>query len=214
MKRLSSINFRKGLTLIELAVVTALLGVIFTGIFSTYFAALKISKNSSPKNGTSRQSIFYALENIRSTFTQAFFIDGHKRLIFIGKQDGTQGARLDRVVFAAVHPNSEETGTPAVREVSFFVKPMGENSPNYYLIRREDEMVDANPESGGIEHVLLDSVISFQLKYSHRGDKWLDEWNHKDTKKLPRLIRIEIIALVGDTEMKYESLAYPGLFYK
>ncbi|MDX1957984.1 MAG: type II secretion system protein GspJ [Leptospiraceae bacterium] len=205
---------RKGLTLIELAVVTAILGVIFTGIFSTYFAALKISKDSSPKFGTSRQSIFYALENIRTTFNQAFYIDGHKRLIFQGKPEGVQGARLDRVVFAAVHPNSEETGTPAVREVGFFMKPMGENSPYYYLIRREDEMVDANPETGGIEHVLLDHVISFQLKYSHRGDKWLDEWSHKDTKKLPRLIRIEIVAVVGDAEIKYESLAYPGLYHK
>jgi general secretion pathway protein J len=211
---ISSIQKRKGLTLVELAIVVALLGVIFTGIFSTYYAAIKISRGSSPKHGTSRQSIFYALENIRSTFSQAYYIEGHKRLIFVGKQEGVQGQRLDRVVFAAVHPNAEETGTPAVREVGFFVKPMSQNSEYYYLLRREDEMVDANPTTGGIDHVLLDHVVSFQLKYSHRGDKWLDDWNTLDTKKIPRLIRIEIVALVGDTEMKYESLAYPGLYYK
>ncbi|HNH10006.1 MAG TPA: type II secretion system protein GspJ [Leptospiraceae bacterium] len=213
MKSLSR-NLRRGVTLIELAVVMAVLGVLFVGIFSAYHTSLKISRASDPKHGTSRQNIFFALENIRSTFAQIYLIEGQRRLVFIGKNEGVQNQRLDRVVFAANHPNSEETGRPSVREVSFFLRPMKQNSEFYYLIRREDEMVDRDPESGGIEHILLDHVVSFQLKYSQRGDKWVDEWNSRDTKKIPKLIRIEIIALVGDTDMKYEALANPGMFYK
>lgn len=210
----SSRNFRKGMTLIELAVVTAVLSVLLTGIFGTYYTALKIARDASPKNGTTRQNMFYALENIRSSFAQTFYVDGQKRLIFIGKNESVTGKRLDKVVFAANHANSEETGTPGVREVSFFLKPMPDEQDLYLLIRREDEMVDMNPESGGVEHVLLEYVLSFQLKYSQRGDKWLDEWSSRDTKRVPKLIRIEIVALVGDVEMKYEALATPGLYYK
>ncbi|HNK95696.1 MAG TPA: prepilin-type cleavage/methylation domain-containing protein, partial [Leptospiraceae bacterium] len=39
-------------------------------------------------------------------------------------------------------------------------------------------------------------------------------WSSADLKKIPKLIRIELIALVGDTELKYETLAYPGLYFK
>jgi len=202
------------MTLIELAVVTAVLSILLVGIFGTYYTALKISRDTNPKNGTTRQNILYALENVRSSLAQTFFIDGHRRLIFIGKNETALGKRLDKVVFAANHVNAEETGTAGVREVSFFLKPMPNETEFYYLIRREDEMVDSSPESGGVEHILLDYVISFQLKYSQRGDKWIDEWNSKDTKRVPKLIRIEIVALVGENETKYEALAAPGLYYK
>ncbi|MCB1178917.1 MAG: prepilin-type N-terminal cleavage/methylation domain-containing protein [Leptospiraceae bacterium] len=207
-------RFRKGITLIELAIVIAILSVLFAGIFGAYYSAIRITKSSSPKNGTDRQSILYALENIRSTLTQTFFAEGHRRLIFIGKKDGLLGQRTDKVVFAANHPNAEETGKPAIREVAFYCKEMGSGSELYYLIRREDEMVDRTPESGGVEHVLLEHVKSFQLKYSQRGDKWVDEWSSRDMKQIPKLIRIEIVALVGNNEIKYESLANPGLFFK
>lgn len=207
-------KLRIGLTLIELSIVVALLGVIFTGIFSTYYTALKISRNTAPKGGTSKQNIFFALENIRSTISQTYYVDGHRNLVFIGKTDGVQGGRRDTIIFAANHPNSEEIGSPAIREVSFFLKPMENKQEEYNLIRREDEMVDKDPLNGGIEHILLEHVTSFQLKYSQRGDKWQDEWDTKDVKKVPKLIRIELIAVVGDTEMKYESLAYPGIFFK
>ncbi|MCB1141809.1 MAG: type II secretion system protein [Leptospiraceae bacterium] len=207
-------RFRSGFTLVELTIVIALLSVIFTGIFTAFSTALNISRRASPTNGTNRQSIFFALENLRSTFSQTFFIDGHKRLVFIGINEGTKNARRDKVVFAAYHQNAEEVGLPAIREVSFFLRPMEDKEELFYLIRREDEMVDKNPFSGGLEHVLLDHVVSFQLKYSQRGDKWEDDWNHRDKKKIPKLIRIEIIALVGNVEMKYESLSFPGLYYK
>ena len=209
-----SLKLRTGLTLIELSIVVALLGVIFTGIFSTYYTALKISRNTAPKGGTSKQNIFFALENVRSTISQTYYVDGHRNLVFIGKTDGVQGARRVKIIFAANHPNSEEIGSPAIREVSFFLKPMENKQEEFNLIRREDEMVDKDPLNGGIEHILLEHVTSFQLKYSQRGDKWQDEWDTKDVKKVPKLIRIEIIAVVGDTEMKYESLAYPGIFFK
>ncbi|NBU98955.1 MAG: prepilin-type N-terminal cleavage/methylation domain-containing protein, partial [Spirochaetia bacterium] len=88
-------KLRIGLTLIELSIVVALLGVIFTGIFSTYYTALKISRNTAPKGGTSKQNIFFALENIRSTISQTYYVDGHRNLVFIGKTDGVQGGRRD-----------------------------------------------------------------------------------------------------------------------
>jgi general secretion pathway protein J len=203
------------MTLIELAIVVALLSVLFTGIFTTFFMALKISREADPPGGSSRKDILYAMENIRSSISRTYFFESQKRLVFIGKNEGVTGGRMDRVVFATAHPNSEDTGKPSVRETSLYLKKMEDVlDDRFYLIRREDDMVDDFPLSGGVEHILLEDVKSFQLKYSERGDKWLDEWNSMTNKKIPRLVRIEIIALVGRKYLKYESLAHPGILFK
>ncbi|TGK35016.1 prepilin-type N-terminal cleavage/methylation domain-containing protein [Leptospira gomenensis] len=205
---------RAGFTLIEISVVVMLLGVIFTGIFSTYYTSLRISRESSSPGGAAKRDILLTMENIRSTISMSFFHQTQRRLIFVGKNDGRAGERKDRLDFAATHPNSEETSMPEVREVSFYLKPMQED-PNYnVLIRREDEMVDRYPKSGGTEYVLLNYVKSFQLKYSRTGAKWEDEWDSKLTKVLPRLIRIELIVNSGKKEVRYETLAFPGILFK
>ncbi|MCE9500535.1 MAG: type II secretion system protein GspJ [Leptospira sp.] len=212
--KIFSAKYRKGVNLVELAVVMMVLGVLFTGIFGAYYTALKISQNSSPKNAAAKRDVFTALENLRSSFAQAFFLPGQKRLIFIAKGEGPIGGRRDTVTFASSHANSEETGNPAVREVSFYLKKMTKNDDYYYLIRREDEMVDQNPEKGGLEHIILEYVKSFQLKYSVRGDKWQDEWDTKDTQKIPKLIRVELIVKTGNKEQRFETLSYPGIYFK
>lgn len=212
---LQNTNIRRGLTLIEIAIVVALLSVLFTGIFTTFFMALKISRESDPPGGSSRKDILQAIENIRSAISRTYFFESQKRLVFVGKNEGVAGGRLDRIVLSTAHPNSEDTGKPSVRETSFYLKKMEDTlEDRYYLIRREDDMVDDFPLTGGVEHVLLEDVKSFQLLYSERGDKWLEEWNSTANKKIPRLVRIEIIALVGRKYLKYESLAHPGILFK
>lgn len=207
-------SIRNGFTMIEISIVVMILGIIFTGIFSTYYTALKISRESSSPGGAAKRDILMTMENIRSTISMAFFHQSQRRLIFIGKNDGRSGERKDRLDFAATHPNSEETSMPEVREVSFYLKPMAENSDYNVLIRREDEMVDRYPKSGGTEYELLGYVKSFQLKYSKTGAKWEDEWDSKLTKVLPRLIRIELIVNSGHREVRYETLAFPGILFK
>ncbi|TGL77999.1 prepilin-type N-terminal cleavage/methylation domain-containing protein [Leptospira yasudae] len=205
---------RKGFTLIEISIVVMILGVIFTGIFSTYYTSLRISRESSSPGGAAKRDILLAMENIRSTLAMTYFHQTQRRLIFIGRNDGRGLDRRDRLDFAATHPNSEETSMPEVREVSFYLKPMLDTPDYYALIRREDEMVDRYPKSGGTEYTLLTHVKSFQLKYSRTGAKWEDEWDSKLTKVLPRLIRVEMIVNSGKKEVRYETLAFPGILFK
>ncbi|MCG6168056.1 prepilin-type N-terminal cleavage/methylation domain-containing protein [Leptospira sp. FAT2] len=214
MKTRKYANGRKGFTLIEISIVVMILGVIFTGIFSTYYTSLRISRESSSPGGAAKRDILLAMENIRSTLAMTYFHQTQRRLIFIGRNDGRGLDRRDRLDFAATHPNSEETSMPEVREVSFYLKPMLDTPDYYALIRREDEMVDRYPKSGGTEYTLLTHVKSFQLKYSRTGAKWEDEWDSKLTKVLPRLIRVEMIVNTGKKEVRYETLAFPGILFK
>lgn len=210
-------SVRSGVTLIELALVALFMGMILLSLFGVYLVAVKIQSESQPSNGVTRTQIMQAVENIRASITRTYFFESQRRLLFIGKNvsgEGDTNTRSDRLVFSAAHPNSEEMGSPSVREVSFYLKKMNNGKDEFYLIRREDDMVDEYPLTGGVEHVLLENVRSFQLKYSERGDKWLEEWNSKLNKKIPKLVRIEIVALVGNQYLRYESLAHPGIHFK
>ncbi|UOG55224.1 prepilin-type N-terminal cleavage/methylation domain-containing protein [Leptospira noguchii] len=214
MKLRNAKSKRNGFTLIEISIVVMILGVIFVGIFSTYYTSLKISRESSSPGGAAKRDILLAIENVRSTISMTYFHQNQRRLIFIGKNEGRGAIRKDRLDFAATHPNSEEVSLPEVREVSFYLKPMPDDSNYNFLIRREDEMVDRYPKSGGTEYTLLTHVKSFQLKYSRTGTKWEDEWDSKLTKAIPRLIRIELIVNSGKKEVRYETLAFPGILFK
>ncbi|MCG9874234.1 MAG: type II secretion system protein GspJ [Leptospiraceae bacterium] len=214
LKSLHGRKFRKGLTLIEISIVVMLVSMLFIEVFASYFFSLKIAREADPPGGVTRTALIQSIENLRLSFTRTYFFENQKRLLFVGKSEGASGIRRDKVSFASSNPNSEELNEPSVKEVSFYLKRMENKTDLFSLIRREDDMVDNFPLTGGTEHVLIDNVKSFQLKYSERGDKWLDEWNSKSNKKIPRLIRIEIIALVGNEFLKYESLAHPGILFK
>jgi general secretion pathway protein J len=209
-------RLRKGFTLIEISIVVMVLGSIFTGIFTVFYTSNHIARKGASEKGANRKDILYAVENVRSSIARTYFIDNQRRVLFVGKSDGVAGERNDRIVFCSSNPNAEEEDSASVREVSFYLRRMDKpKRPDlYYLIRREDEMVDNFPTQGGIEHILLENVKSFQLKYSERGDKWIEDWNSRTTKKIPRLVRIEIISLVGNAFLKYESLAHPVILFK
>ncbi|EQA37743.1 putative type II secretion system protein J [Leptospira inadai serovar Lyme str. 10] len=215
-------QFRRGFTLLELSIVAMLLGGLLVMIFGTYTSLLRVSRDNSSVEGGDKQQAMSALENIRSTLAMTFFFATEKRLVFVSRrgrksEDGNKHPRESSndyfIVFAAAHPNSEETGLPEVREVEYFLKK-DEDAPGYLLIRREDQIVDKFPFAGGQEYTLLNGVKSLAFKFSRTGSKWEEEWDSREAKNIPRLIRIELIAKIGTEERRFETLAFPGILYK
>lgn len=213
---------RAAFTLIELAIVAALLGSLLVMVFGTYTAILKVTRDNIRSEGADREKAIAAVENIRSSLSMAFYFQTEKRLVFVSRRDRKSEDGKKRpgestndhfIVFAAVHPNSEETALPEVREVEYFLRKM-DGSDYYKLIRREDEIVDKYPFAGGQEYELLDNVKNLSFKFSRTGSKWEEEWDSRETKNIPRLIRIELIANLGNQERRFETLAFPGMLLK
>ncbi|EPG67278.1 type II secretion system protein GspJ [Leptospira wolffii] len=213
---------RSGFTLLELSIVAALLGSLLVMVFGTYTAILRVTRDNIRSEGADREKAISAVENIRSSLSMAFYFQTEKRLVFVSKRDRKsedgkkhpgESTNDHFIVFAAIHPNSEETALPEVREVEYFLQKM-EGSDLYKLVRREDEIVDKFPFSGGQEYVLLENVKNLSFKFSRTGSKWEEEWDSRETKNIPRLIRIELIANLGNEERRFETLAFPGMLLK
>jgi len=203
-------RLRRGFTLIELSIAILLMSILFTVMFTTFYAASRIENNTSPLNQARTQALL-ALNLVQSSLNQAYYIAEIDRLVFYGKSEGSGEFRTDAVSFASVFSGSEAVGLPAVREVSYYLKRPEAGKPGS-LYRREDQNIDDHPYTGGVHYKILDNVESFKLAYSLNGKEWVDNWSSKASRRFPRLIRIEITIKVGDRIEKFETMASPGLY--
>lgn len=210
-------NSRAGFTVAELVIVVLLIGFLFSMMFGVIFGLTQVTTLSSPSS-VAKASGFLALENIRSSIDQTFFQRDIKRLIFLGKKQGSGDRRRDQLTFAAVHPNADSLGVPAVREVSFYLDEEEtdelQDVKTYVLIRREDEMVDDKPGEGGNHYPLVRGVLSLKMRYSLNGKDWKDDWDSTRLRRMPRMVQIQLRMQAGNKSIRFETMAQPGLYIR
>lgn len=205
----SVVNFRSGFTLVELSVAILALSVLFTILFGFFYSISRISKEGTP--GASRRArAIYALNHIRTSINNSFYIKNVEQIVFVGKSGGSSGdERKDTLTFASVNPGAEKVGIATVREVSYYVNDITNGFGTIYI--REDTPVDMNPGEGGGHYPLAGDIQSLVFRYSADGVNWLEEWNSKKKKDIPRLVQIRITSKIGNSIQKFETLASPGL---
>ncbi len=207
---------RRGLTMVELAMVILIMGVLFSVMFGVFFRASEIAREGSPP-AEARQRAMLALENMRTAINNTYYMADIERLVFYGKSQTTGSGAKDELTFASVVPGAEESGTPEVREVSFYLDAPPERNVSeegFVLYRREDQQVDEYPGKGGAHYPMAEGVISLNFRYSYNAKTWYDDegWNTKKMAALPRLVQIEMIIKVGSRKERLETLASPGLY--
>ncbi len=205
-------DLRLGFSLAELAIVILILGIILTVIFSVMSGLVGITTRTNPSQEIKKTASF-ALQVIKSSIDQTYFISNYKRLWFVGTKDGYDGARKDRLTFASVLSGAEDLGASAVREVSFYLKP-NDRGGLFSLMRREDEIVDDEPGKGGNHYVLLANVSSLGFRYQTETKDWVENWDTREKNRLPLLIEIEIIIKTSFKEFKFKTLSRPGINVK
>ena len=153
-------SLREGFTLAELAIVILVLSLLLVVIFGVMNGIITVSTRTSPEREARRRA-FFAMQVVKSSIEQAYYIANQKRIWFVGRNDGLEGSRRDRLTFAAVHPGAEDIAAPAVvREVSYYLRQQNEED-GYTLIRREDEMIDDEPGKGGAHYELFEKCVLF-----------------------------------------------------
>ena len=202
---------RSGLSLVELSVVILVLGILFSILFGVFFGVSRITKRASPIS-LGKQRALLALENIRGSLSQTYYHRDIKRLVFVGKKAGPKDNRRDRLTFAAVHQGAAAIGAAAIREVSFYIRDSNDQEGGGILMRREDQMVDDQPGTGGAHYELLANVVSLEFGYSLNGRKYEDEWHHENYRRIPRLVKIRLRVKIGKQVHRFETLAYIGLY--
>jgi general secretion pathway protein J len=199
-------KIRSGFTLIELALVIATMSILFIVMFSVNFTVSKIAKNTIPLS-QNRSKALLTLNLIQNSIRMTFYFPEIEKTVFYGKSNGNEGERKDQLTLTTVSTGSPLAGGGIVKEVSYYFK-----DNKIYI--REDQIVDDQPYGGGNHYLLLDNVKSFQLSYSLNGVDWQDNWSSKATRRIPRLVKIQIIIKSEGKDEVLETIAIPGLYLK
>jgi len=131
--------------------------------------------------------------------------------LFDGRKTELIFTSLSRRNYYANKRESEQT------EISFFLQPRpGAKFPS--LSKRESEIIDADPYSGGTIYTIVDNVTLLEFQYwDEKQGKWVDDW-HSDSgdyrDRFPLAVKMKI-GLVGQggKELKLTSefkLAFPN----
>jgi prepilin-type N-terminal cleavage/methylation domain-containing protein len=200
-----------GLTLLEIMVATAILGALFTAVYSLVSATVKM------RDRIEDQATPYAVgpvvmdrvvEDLRAATVEPYK-DGDAFHAEVETVNGEAATKLD---FVAAVPSrarvkvGRERVKAGLNEVGYRMRESETARGLGALYRREDLGVDEEPLIGGSYYKLADRVKEFRIDWfaEDAGDpatddaKGEEEWDAKKEKKLPFACRITL-TIVGET---------------
>jgi general secretion pathway protein J len=193
----------RGMTLLEIMVSVAILGMIAILIYGAFDSLSRGKKGEGIRTDRARQGR-QALARIARDVQSAFLSLHQPQNValqtrvtaFIG-QHSTPYDRLDFAAFAhrRFEANAKESDQA---EVGYFVSPDPEKEGKMDLVRREQTPIDLDPKRGGVVNVVAEDVESFSLKYlDPTTGMWTETWDTTQAlmqqNRMPLSVRINLV---------------------
>lgn len=205
-----SVRAQRGLTLIEVMISFAVLGMMVISVWSSFKGTMKGMETSEEiqdryaivRNGVAR---------ITSELSMAYL--SHNRPLDELKHytlfEGRDSFETDSVTFSAfahqrVRKDSNESDQSVIQ---YFVMQDPDNPRRTHLYRRESRRLTGDKpedmEQFYPAYVLIEDVVSFDVKYwDNRNLEWLDEWRtmqlDMQADRLPERVKLKIGVRDGD----------------
>jgi len=191
-----------GLTLLEVMIAIAILAMLSTIIYGAFDGLAKTKQGLSHKNERYHEA--RAAMRRLATEVSSAFLSAHvplnpnliaARTIFASK-DSSPVDRLDMTTFShrRVTANSRESDQ---NELSYFgsVDPKKPNKTD--LARREQAIIDYEPQRGGVVQVLVEDIELFDLKFlDPLSGLWINSWDSSQgigqPNRLPMMVRMTL----------------------
>jgi len=202
----------RGLTLLEVLVATALLGVFFASVYSLVAGTLTIRdaiEESATPFAVGPAVLDLVIEDLRGAT-----IEPYKDLnAFHAEPETMNGETCTKLDFVTTVPSrkrvkvQDDEVKARVNEVGYRLRRSETVQGLYALYRREDLGVDEDPLAGGKFYKVADNVKVFRIDWfaDDPGDPTTDdakgeeEWDAKKEKKLPWGCRVTL-TLIGEVK--------------
>jgi len=204
---------RAGITLVEVMVAIAILGMVTTAIYSG-FGQVATTKRELSEVLDRSHAIHGALARMARELGMAYVSfqrnpDPSLRTMQTAFR-GSDGGDRDRVDFTSfshrrLYRDAHESDQ---NEISYFlVNDPNRDDGSYALARRQQNRLDNEPTRGGEVFIILDRVESLDLEYlDPASNEWSREWNadpdaaDAQRNRLPSQVRIKIEVTDPDDE--------------
>lgn len=188
----------RGMTLIEVMVAITILGIVATVIFGG-FSQTMTNKRRIEEQADEAHVIRVAFERMVAEISMAY-VSMHVNpspalrtvnTCFIGGRSG-RAHRLDFTSFShrRLYRDAHESDQ---NELSYFVMDHPEEPDRRVLVRREQNRVDDDPQTGGTIQILVDDVLDFEMEYFDPvSAQWVDSWDTRELTHQPNRLPMQV----------------------
>ena len=199
LKILKIIVSREGFTLIEIMVAIALSSIIIIMLYAAHSAVIK-SIHKLTGVADFYENINLAIRKIDRDISCLYYNRRNKKLCFIGESNYETPyngkfnfVTIDHNEFLMLADIKSPCPKDDVKEVGYFLEPMEEVPGLFYLMRREENNYDDEPESGGETNILLENVVDLKFEFKSRLSRdWSKKVNSRETYRIPSLVKVTL----------------------
>ena len=189
----------RGLTLLEVLVAIAILGIIMGAIYGTYILnveAIQIARQKGQVYQIARIVLDRMTRDLESAFIEVDLPDKQIQLGIIGEDRETDGKADDRLDFTTLThlPPNEMSPRTDLCEVGYQLVEDSENE-GFILYRRDDGIPDDDLTDGGFSHDLIKGITGLDITFQNTHGEEFDNWNTikgEPENGLPSLITIRL----------------------
>ena len=201
---LSPFTSRRGFTLLELLVALALLVIIASAVYGSYFTVIR-GRNDAVAGMEALRETTATLALLRKEISSALYRNGDKKLSFVVEDRDQFGKPASNLTLSTLGmTRSGDTPSSDLRVVSY---RMREKEGKLLLARAEKELfLDLEPQ----QYPQMEDLEGFLVECQDNG-KWVRSWDTALNGKLPEAVRITLSVKNGDKTISYRAFVRPRL---
>lgn len=188
---------RTGMTLVEVVVAVAILGMISLLLYGAFDALSRGKKGEAMRAERARQGREAMARIVREMSSS--YLSMHQplsvallsnRTAFVGET--STYSRVDFTAFA--HRRlSRDSPESDQAEIGYYVARDPAKDDKVDLVRREQTPIDYEPKQGGVSSVLVEDIESFTIRYLDPiSTQWLENWNTSQVSGQPNRLPFEV----------------------
>jgi type II secretion system protein J len=212
---------RRGFTLLELSVATAIFAIVIAATYSLFDSARGISTRAELR-AQLFQSGRAALQAVEDDLRGAVLLSSAYDTGFIGTNGGSDKEPQDKLEFVSVNRYSGaayDVNQPEVvrgidiSKVSYMIEADEKRKPHGLLRERPLELLPPNGPVHRDEDVtgIADNVVFINFRYFD-GSQWLDSWDSTQTRNLPKAVEVTVY-IQGDWRGEKVVEPFTSRFY-
>lgn len=198
-----------GFTLLEVLIALALLGVLATALYGTYFSLIK-GREAANEGMEARRELRSTLDLLRRELNSAYYRkdinpNAINRFHFTVEDRDIFGKPASTLAFTAIAP--PQAGGQTVSDQLDLKYEILEQEKKMILSRRAKDLYHSAEPA---RYPQMESLEGFLVECKN-GDKWVRSWDMTLNTKLPDAIRITITVKEGEKSAEYSVLAAPRI---
>lgn len=190
-----------GFTLLEVLLALALLAVIGTTLYSTYFTVFR-GRETTVAGMDERRALRSTLDLLRRELSSTRYRRDNARLAFVVEDRDHFGKPASRLSFATIAPPSAG-GQPVSDQLAV----------EYGVIVKDERMILARSAQDlfhtdkPLRYPQMDEIEGFLVECSPDGTNWVKSWDTAINAGLPRAVRVTLQLREGGQTVSYTALA-------